>query len=99
MTIRLSSGAALACAGLLSACVAVPPPAVVVVPDATLPGDACNSAAYQQYVGERSPAITLPAGTTVRHFRTGDPLTMDNDPQRINFEYNRSGTLVRVTCG
>lgn len=61
--------------------------------------DACNSAAYQQYVGERSPTIAVPAGTMYRHYRTGDPVTMDLQPARLNFEYDRSGTLIKVSCG
>ena len=31
--------------------------------------------------------------------RTGDPVTMDFAPKRLNFEYDRSGKLIRVTCG
>lgn len=61
--------------------------------------DTCNSAAYQQFVGQRSPAISLPAGTDMRHYRTGDPVTEDMNPNRLNFEYDRSGKLVRVSCG
>ena len=74
----------------------------VVLPDAevtTDPNDACGAAAYQQYVGQKSPAISLPAGTNFRHYRSGDPVTMDFAPARLNFEYDRSGTLVKVTCG
>ncbi|WBU61496.1 I78 family peptidase inhibitor [Paracoccus albus] len=61
--------------------------------------DPCGAAAYEQYVGEKSPAISLPAGTNFRHYRTGDPVTMDFSPTRINFEYDRTGTLVEVSCG
>ena len=68
----------------------------VVLPDAS---DTCGAAAYQQYVGQKSPAISLPAGTVFRDYRSGDPVTMDMAPARINFEYDRSGTLVKVTCG
>ena len=68
----------------------------VVLPD---PSDTCGAAAYQQYVGQKSPAISLPAGTVFRDYRSGDPVTMDMAPARINFEYDRSGTLVKVTCG
>ncbi|MFD1795741.1 I78 family peptidase inhibitor [Paracoccus aurantiacus] len=74
----------------------------VVIPDAeavATPGDACGASAYQQYVGQKSPAISLPAGTVARDYRTGDPVTMDLSPTRINFEYDRSGTLVKVSCG
>lgn len=77
-------------------------PAEVVVPDAEVivdASDTCGATAYQQYVGQKSPAISLPAGTIARDYRTGDPVTMDMAPTRINFEYDRSGTLVKVTCG
>ncbi|MBA4489852.1 I78 family peptidase inhibitor [Paracoccus sp. S1E-3] len=74
----------------------------VVLPDAevvTDPNDACGAAAYQQYVGQKSPQISLASGTVFRHYRTGDPITMDLLPTRINFEYDRTGTLVKVSCG
>lgn len=74
----------------------------VVIPEAEViasADDPCGAAAYQQYVGEKSPAISLPAGTNFRHYRTGDPVTMDLSPTRINFEYDRTGTLVEVSCG
>lgn len=61
--------------------------------------DACNSAAYQQFVGERSPVVSVPAGTAFRHYRSGDPVTMDLNPARLNFEYDRSGVLIKVSCG
>lgn len=74
--------------------VVVPEPDVVATP-----GDECGATAYQQYVGQKSPAISLPAGTDFRHYRSGDPITMDMAPARLNFEYDRSGTLVKVSCG
>lgn len=61
--------------------------------------DTCNAAEYQELVGQKSPEIALPPGTEMRHFRTGDPVTQDLRPDRINFEYDRSGVLVGVTCG
>lgn len=61
--------------------------------------DACGAANYQQYVGEKSPTVMLPAGTVFRHYRTGDAVTMDLVPTRLNFEYDRSGNLVKVSCG
>ncbi len=63
------------------------------------PEDACGASAYQQYVGQQSPQISVPAGTAMRHYRTGDPMTMDMRIDRLNFEYDRSGRLVAVTCG
>ncbi len=66
---------------------------------ATDPSDTCGASAYQQYVGQKSPAISLPAGTIFRDYRSGSAITMDMAPARINFEYDRSGKLVKVTCG
>lgn len=86
----------------LAAC--APPPTEVIVPiidetPATAPGDTCGATTYQTYVGQQSPAINLPAGTTFRHYRTGDPITMDLASGRINFEYDRTGKLIKVSCG
>ncbi|TKW65729.1 MAG: hypothetical protein DI616_14030 [Paracoccus denitrificans] len=83
-----------ACSVSTESDVVVPEPEVIATP-----GDECGAAAYQQYVGQKSPAISLPAGTNFRHYRSGDPITMDLAPSRLNFEYDRSGTLVKVSCG
>ncbi|MFD1882813.1 I78 family peptidase inhibitor [Paracoccus pacificus] len=91
---KLAIPAALGAVTLLTACQPADTTTVVVTP----PAD-CNAAAYQQYVGQKSPAISLPAGTEFRHYRTGDPVTMDLNPARVNFEYDRTGKLVKVTCG
>lgn len=87
--------AALGGTAVLAAC-AQPPSTTVIVP--TEPME-CIAADYQQYVGEKSPAISLPAGTEYRDYRTGDPVTADHNPMRLNFEYDRTGKLVSVTCG
>ena len=86
-------------AALLAGCTQVVPVPVAVPVPAENPADACNSAAYQQYVGQKSPAISLPPGVVMRHYRTGDPVTADLNEARLNFEYDRSGKLVRVSCG
>ena len=93
----MSRIALLAMPVVLSACVfAVPLPGEV-------PGapsdDTCGAAAYQRYVGQQNPAITVPPGTISRSYRTGDPVTMDLNENRINFEYDRQGVLVKVSCG
>ena len=75
----------------------MPPTTTTVIMPSASPE--CLAANYQQYVGQASPAITLPTGTNYRHYRTGDPVTRDLDPTRLNFEYDRSGRLVSVTCG
>ncbi|WP_185968505.1 I78 family peptidase inhibitor [Paracoccus sp. M683] len=59
----------------------------------------CTATDYEQYVGQTSPQISIPAGTQFRHYRTGDPLTMDLSPNRLNFEYDRTGKLIKVSCG
>lgn len=88
--------AALGGTAALAACAPAPNTTVVVTPPVQT---ACIADQFQQFVGQRSPAISLPAGTEYRHYRTGDPVTMDHNPARVNFEYNRSGTLVSVSCG
>lgn len=88
--------AAIGGSAVLAGCAPAPSTPVVVVPEP--PGE-CTAANYQQFIGQKSPAITVPDGTAVRHYRTGDPVTMDLNPTRLNFEYSRSGKLVKVTCG
>lgn len=80
----------------LAACAPAPDTTIIVEPPVQT---ACIADQYQQYVGQKSPQISLPAGTEFRDYRTGDPVTADMNPTRLNFEYNRSGTLVSVTCG
>lgn len=80
----------------LSACAVPPATTTVIVPPAA---SQCLAGDYQQYVGQQSPAITLPTGAEYRHYRTGDAVTQDFNPTRLNFEYSRSGRLVSVTCG
>ncbi|RMC34448.1 I78 family peptidase inhibitor [Paracoccus alkanivorans] len=85
---------------IVSACVPTPEQEVEVTPPASEMGeDACGASRYAGLVGETSPSITLPAGTIFRHYRTGDPVTMDLNPMRLNFEYDASGKLVSVSCG
>ncbi|MDO5621956.1 MAG: I78 family peptidase inhibitor [Paracoccus sp. (in: a-proteobacteria)] len=83
----------IAAAPLLAAC--AEPEVEVSVPEPAQ----CDAAPFQQYVGERSPEITIPAGLELRHYRTGEPVTKDYSPSRINFEYDRTGKLVNVSCG
>jgi hypothetical protein len=41
--------------------------------------------------------LDLPAGTRV--FRTGDPVTADFSPDRLNLEVGPDNLIVAVTCG
>ncbi|MDN3713985.1 I78 family peptidase inhibitor [Paracoccus cavernae] len=61
--------------------------------------DACGAARYAGLVGQTSPQISVPAGTVHRSMRDGDPVTLDLQPARINFLYDRSGKLIKVSCG
>jgi hypothetical protein len=63
--------------------------------------DQCGAAAHQWLVG-RSHAEVPPAppGRNRRVYPTGDALTMDYSPQRLNIEYDpRTHRVVRVWCG
>lgn len=71
----------------------------VVITDAAQAADTCGAGNYQQFVGQKSPEISVPSTTPLRHYRSNDPVTMDFSAQRINFEYDNSGTLVKVSCG
>ncbi|MTH59849.1 hypothetical protein GL300_11590 [Paracoccus litorisediminis] len=83
---------------LLAACVpesketeAAPPP--------RLEDDSCGANNFVQLIGQTAPVITVPANTPFRKFTTGDPLTMDYNMKRLNFEHDKTGKLVRVSCG
>lgn len=61
--------------------------------------DACGASRYQYLVGERLPD-PFPARGVVRIFRTGDPVTMDHQPSRLNVEIERRrDRIVRIFCG
>ncbi|HRM74320.1 MAG TPA: I78 family peptidase inhibitor [Paracoccus sp. (in: a-proteobacteria)] len=61
--------------------------------------DSCGAAAYAGLVGQTNPTIRVAEGTPYRTYRTGDPVTSDFALKRLNFEYDRAGKLIRVTCG
>ena len=93
---HLSLLAVLGGTAALAACAPPPSTTTVIVPPATAE---CTAADYQSFIGQQSPAITLPPGTEFRHYRTGEAVATDANPARLNFEYDRSGRLVSVTCG
>jgi hypothetical protein len=81
----------------LAACEPVAP---VQSPPVPPPEDACGALALQGLVGEDAgvlASMTLPA--PVRSYTTGDALTMDFNPARLNIESDPGGTIVRVWCG
>lgn len=82
---------------LLAACLpeepttpAPPPPAM---------DDSCGAGSYQALIGQKAPNIVVPANAAYRSYKTGDPVTMDFNPGRLNFEHDATGKLVRVSCG
>ena len=92
-------------ASVLAAC--APPPGPTPVepypPNTGGPpaADQCGAAAHQWLVG-RSHAEVPPAAPSRnrRVYATGDALTMDYSPQRLNIEYDgRTHRIVRVWCG
>ena len=88
--------AAFGATATLAACAPPPSTTVVVTPPVQT---VCIADQFQQYVGQKSPAISMPPGTEFRHYRSGAPITMDYSATRVNFEYDRSGKLIRVSCG
>lgn len=65
------------------------------------PSDACGAAERQDWIGrERSGLPAAPAGANWRIYETGQPVTQDLRPDRLNIEIDPDRqTVVRVTCG
>ncbi|MBX9460973.1 MAG: peptidase inhibitor I78 [Brevundimonas sp.] len=77
---------------------APPGPEAPPTPD---PADACGAAGRQDWVGRaRSDLPTAPAGANWRIYETGQPVTQDLRPDRLNIEIDPdSQTVVRLSCG
>jgi hypothetical protein len=67
----------------------------------TPPADECGAAERQNLVGRaRADLPAAPAGAVWRIFETGQPVTQDLRPNRLNIEINpESQTVVRLSCG
>lgn len=62
--------------------------------------DACGAAGLQPLVGQPLARFDRSAvAGPLRIYRTGDPLTMDYSPARLNVETDRRGAIVRISCG
>lgn len=63
--------------------------------------DACAAAERQNWIGRaRADLPAAPAGASWRVFDTGQPITHDLRPERLNIEIDPdSRTVVRLTCG
>jgi hypothetical protein len=60
----------------------------------------CPAAELQHLIGQPVPD-PFPADGPVRIFATGDPVTMDYSPQRVNVEVDTSSRrlIVAIRCG
>ena len=65
------------------------------------PADACGAAARRDWIGRaRADLPAAPAGASWRVFETGQPVTHDLRPERLNIEIDPdSQAVVRLTCG
>lgn len=65
----------------------------------TLADDSCGAERYLPLIGQSGVTISVPANVPYRSYKTGDPVTMDFNPTRLNFEHDKTGKLIRVSCG
>lgn len=70
-------------------------------PGAPAPSDACSAAEHQDWIGRaRSDLPSAPPGANWRVYETGQPVTQDLRPDRLNIEIDPdSQTVVRLSCG
>jgi len=62
--------------------------------------DPCNAAQYRQLIGEPRAAVeALDITGPVRVIPPGGRVTMDFRPERINFDLDAEGRVIRVRCG
>ena len=78
-----------------------PTPPAADDPATPAPTDACGAAERQDWIGRaRSDLPSPPAGADWRIFETGQPVTQDLRPNRLNIEINPdSQKVVGLTCG
>ena len=77
------------------------PPAAPGDPASPAPADDCGAAERQNWIGRaRSDLPPPPAGAVWRIFETGQPVTQDLRPNRLNIEIDPDRqTVVRLSCG
>lgn len=81
----------------LAACEPMPPVESPPLPPAE---DACGASDLLGLLGQdRSALDGLALPEPVRIYGTGDALTMDFNPNRLNIEIGPEGTILAVTCG
>ena len=78
-----------------------PTPPATNDPATPAPTDACGAAERQDWIGRaRSDLPSAPAGADWRVFETGQPVTQDLRPNRLNIEIDPdSQSVIRLSCG
>lgn len=78
-----------------------PAPPATNEPDPPARADDCGAAERQDWIGRaRSDLPSPPAGANWRIFETGQPVTQDLRPDRLNIEIDPdSQTVDRLSCG
>lgn len=61
--------------------------------------DTCNAVGYADFLGANPAAVTLPADLPHRMIGPGEAVTQDFRPNRINFDHNGEGRIIRIWCG
>ena len=82
----------------LAACVGGPAPVPLATPDRNI-ADACGAAELQDMVGQsRDILATMKFAVPVRVIEPGMAVTMDFQPNRLNFAIGEDGTISSITC-
>lgn len=87
----------LALPALLLALAACAPVVAVPAPGDT---DACGASGLSEFIGQDSSSIAAALfNNPIRIIRLGDMVTMDYNPNRINFRLDGNGRVESITCG
>ena len=83
--------------------VEVPPATGDDMPAPVLPSpadDTCGASELTGYVGQDASILdTARFANPIRVIRPGDMVTMDFNPQRLNFDLDELGEILRIRCG
>ena len=68
--------------------------------DGAGPGDTCGLAEVQDFIGENESVVMATVFVNpTRIIHPGDSVTMDFNPERINFRVGPGGLIEQITCG